>query len=192
LARRCDLLSGGEQNRLALTALLLRDLNLLILDEPTNHLDLVAREGLEEALCAYPGTLLVVSHDRAFAERIATRWWHLRDGCLEEASGPEVGADYTPAQHQAAPAPGTHAKAEQKQRRRLRARRARVESELEQIAKALAALTDQLSDPEVSADWQRLEALQTACAERAAEQADAEENWLALCAELEALEESLP
>lgn len=66
-------LSGGERGRVMFTKLMLRGDNVLVLDEPTNHLDMDSREVLESALCDFTGTILLVSHDRFFINRIANR-----------------------------------------------------------------------------------------------------------------------
>jgi len=85
--RRIALLSGGEKSRLQLAKLMLAEANLLILDEPTNNLDIPSAEVLEDALDAYKGTILAVSHDRYFLERIAARLVELKDAELTEYLG---------------------------------------------------------------------------------------------------------
>ena len=79
-----SVLSGGEQSRLRLCMLMDEEINLLILDEPTNHLDIASREWIEEAVEAYEGTLLFVSHDRYFINRFATRIWELENGVITD------------------------------------------------------------------------------------------------------------
>ncbi|MCZ6783832.1 MAG: ATP-binding cassette domain-containing protein [Proteobacteria bacterium] len=74
--------SPGEARKLCLAVGLARRVWALVLDEPTNHLDLPSVERLEEALAQYPGALLVVTHDPAFAERLTTTRWEIRDGCV--------------------------------------------------------------------------------------------------------------
>lgn len=76
--RPVSVLSGGEQSRIRLIKLLLSAPNVLVLDEPTNHLDIPSREALEDALADYPGTIIAVSHDRYFLDRIATRMLVMR------------------------------------------------------------------------------------------------------------------
>jgi ATP-binding cassette subfamily F protein 3 len=84
-------LSGGEKGRLALAKLIYSRVNVLVLDEPTNHLDIPSREALEEALDAYEGTILTISHDRYFLDRIATQILALDgEGLAEHYDG-----DYT-------------------------------------------------------------------------------------------------
>ena len=80
-------LSGGERRRLALALLVASGANFLLLDEPTNHLDLESREALEAALEAFPGTILLVSHDRALLDAIAERTLAIEDGALRSYDG---------------------------------------------------------------------------------------------------------
>lgn len=79
--------SGGERNRLILAKLTVSGANVLLLDEPTNHLDLEAKAVLETALNAYPGTVLFVSHDRFFVDRVATKVWEFAGGGITEYEG---------------------------------------------------------------------------------------------------------
>jgi ATP-binding cassette subfamily F protein 3 len=80
-------LSGGEKARVCLARILVRPGNFLLMDEPTNHLDLLSSETLIEALAEYDGTLLFVSHNQAFVNRLATKIWDVRDGELVEYPG---------------------------------------------------------------------------------------------------------
>jgi len=85
--RRAGTLSGGERARLALAMIMLSGANLIIFDEPTNHLDLETIEALEDAIDAYDGTVVLVSHDRALLRAVTTRVWALRDGRIEVYDG---------------------------------------------------------------------------------------------------------
>jgi ATP-binding cassette subfamily F protein 3 len=81
--KKIAVLSGGERARVALAKLLIKPGNLLLMDEPTNHLDLESSESLAESLTTYDGTLLFVSHNRAFVRRLATKIWNVHDGTVE-------------------------------------------------------------------------------------------------------------
>lgn len=80
-------LSGGERARVELVKLMLKSVNLLIMDEPTNHLDIESREALENALSDYDGTMIMVSHDRYFINKLADRILYLTPNGVESYSG---------------------------------------------------------------------------------------------------------
>jgi ATP-binding cassette subfamily F protein 3 len=77
-----SVLSGGERSRLALAKLILSNTNFLLLDEPTNHLDIPSRSALEEALLDFPGTVIAVTHDRYFLDRVAQKILVIEDGAV--------------------------------------------------------------------------------------------------------------
>jgi ATP-binding cassette subfamily F protein 3 len=85
--KRVKVLSGGERSRLAMIRLLLEPVNLLILDEPTNHLDMASKDVLKEAIKAFDGTAIIVSHDREFLDGLVTKVYAFGDGKVKEHLG---------------------------------------------------------------------------------------------------------
>jgi ATP-binding cassette subfamily F protein 3 len=168
-------LSGGEKGRLALAKLIYSRVNVLILDEPTNHLDIPSREALEEALDAYQGTIITISHDRYFLDRVATQIL-----ALDGASGAEhYDGDYTeyhdwkaakkrtPVQEESLPAKPREAVSRSKSKatqagggKKLPVRDSQsIEAEIAEAEKRLVELSEQLGQPEVSRDSERLKSL---------------------------------
>ena len=143
-------LSGGERRRLALAIVVASGANFLVLDEPTNHLDLESRESLEAALEAFPGTVLLVSHDRALLDAVADRLLAVEDRTI--ASYPGGWADYVRAQEadEVAAAPPPKPKAE-KPKRPPKPKSSPIELVEAEVARAeerVAQLERQLAD-----DW---------------------------------------
>jgi ATP-binding cassette subfamily F protein 3 len=150
-------LSGGERRRLALALVVASGANFLVLDEPTNHLDLESREALEAALDAFPGTVLLVSHDRALLDAVAHRLLAIEHGGLRSFDG--GWAEY--AQHRAEPEEVIAAPPEPKEKPRKQREPAPRPSELEQLEgrisrqeEAVAELERRLAD-----DWSDVDAL---------------------------------
>jgi len=160
--RAASTLSGGERNRILLARTMLHPVDLLVLDEPTNDLDIPTLQNLEEALQDYPGTLLLVSHDRFFLDQVATHtlaWngagqprWELYEGppATVKSLRAERAAEAAPAKAEAArvaPKPeATKAKKpglSQKEERRL----AEVEAAMNALHQRLASLDTALADP---------------------------------------------
>jgi ATP-binding cassette, subfamily F, member 3 len=151
VSKRLGDLSGGEARRLALALLTSSDANLLILDEPTNHLDLESREALEDALTAFEGTVLLISHDRALLEAVGSRTVVIEDRGLRSHSGGwaeyraarEAERERRPAKPRA-PARRVTAAGPSKNRLALIER---LESEVEAAQQALDELESELADP---------------------------------------------
>ncbi len=206
-------LSGGEKARLALARMLLRPANFLVLDEPTNHLDVDACEVLERALALYPGTLVFVSHDRAFIDAIATRVVEVRAGRLRDFSGgysdylervrSESAPDATPgavaghgAPRVAAGGAPPESRTRSRERERARAKALRrltaLEADILERESAVEDLAWKLGDPAVQRDPERA---RTVAGEREAAQAAVAalyRDWEQVAAEIESLESLAP
>lgn len=193
--RRAASLSGGERARVALALMMLSDANLLAFDEPTNHLDVESIEALEDAIEAYQGTVVLITHDRALLTALATRIWSLDDAVLTdypggfadwEADAPNRAAAH--AQARSAPTPGTaRPPLRSDASRRRSADRAREEAEalVTQREADLVACEARLADPALYAGAEAAEQARAATAardqaRRAVEQAMA--SWESLAA----------
>ena len=173
-------LSGGQKARLALAKLMMQKSNLLILDEPTNHLDLNSKEILENALIDYPGTLLFVSHDRYFINRVTTTVVELSTEGAQEYLGDydyyvekknemieraelEQQESEVPVQKVVAQEKLNYL--EEKERKKLERQRTRKIEELEQsiveLEEEIATLEDQLCLPEIYADYEKASEITT-------------------------------
>ncbi len=162
--KKVSSLSGGERTKLSLAKLLYHPANLLILDEPTNHLDMDSREALEEALRDYDGSCLMVSHDRHFLDRVATRIFHVENARLKVYD-----ADYAYFVEKTQPvAPPTKEKDnsskeqylsfKEKSRKRARHKKQIVatEEEIKQLEEQLHRLEREIDSEIPSTDWEKL------------------------------------
>ena len=167
--KRISTLSGGERGRVALAKLMLKKDNLLLLDEPTNHLDMDSREVLEDALNDYEGTLLTVSHDRYFINRVANRVLEMTpqgakdylgnyDDYLEKKRQEEMGL-----LEEAAPGMTRTQMDKEKRKQRLKNENKKqllqrlkdTEAAIPAAEEAIARLEAQMGDPEIYKDGQK-------------------------------------
>ena len=183
-------LSGGERAKLGLAMIMAKDNNLLLLDEPTNHLDLPSREALEEALKAYSGTVLFVSHDRYFVNSVSDRIAELQDKKLLVHEG-----NYDDFINRKQPAPqklstdgvkpstavrngSTYRNAKQRAEDTNRARRVKeLESVISRLEEEVEQLNAQMATPEIAADYAKLSQVMERLAAVNAELDDALAEW---------------
>lgn len=162
-------LSGGEKGRISLLKVMLSGANILILDEPTNHLDINSREVLESSLSDYEGTLIIVSHDRYFIDKLATRIIELGKDSYIDYSGNysgfkkyksriEVESKSTSEVEVASTTKLSHiaTKEEKARRRKLEKQYADTEKEIAQIESTLENLKSEMQSPEVLSDHVKL------------------------------------
>lgn len=181
-------LSGGERARVALLKLILRKPNFLILDEPTNHLDVSSREILEDALASFEGTILCVSHDRYFVNRLATRVLSFRGDGVTQIEG-NYDAYVSLLQADAAEKPAAAVKKpnaylqrkEAERAERLKASRVKkIEARLSAIEQEKEALETALVLPETAADYEKVLFLTGQLTALGDERDALEEEWLTL------------
>lgn len=163
-------MSGGERARVSLLKLMLKGSNFLLLDEPTNHLDASSREELEKTLLDYSGTMLIVSHDRYFINKIADRILLLTNGgvkeylgnydyYLERSTAEKQGTVQTESKKDKKEKPQNDyflQKQKQSEERKRQTKLKKAESEIERLDEEIAKTQELLSSEEVAADYEKL------------------------------------
>ncbi len=197
--KNVDNLSGGEKAKLCLLKLMLSGANVLLLDEPTNHLDIPSREILEAALEDFDGTIIAVSHDRYFINKLSSKIYRMTENGFEKFDG-DYNAYAGIALAQAKEKPK---KAEQKvnlyklrkerdsEMNKLKGRIKRAEEEIDRLDGEISATNEALSSPEAAADYEKIIELTQKLEELTEAQLEAMDEWENMnsrYAELEAME----
>lgn len=178
-------LSGGERARVSLTKLMLSKANFLLLDEPTNHLDIPSKEALEKALSGYDGTLFVISHDRYFIQKLATRIVELTpDGMQSYGGNYEYYLEHAQ-KTEVAPVKKAKAGGEQyrlnkeleSQKRKLATKVKRAEERVAELEQEMESLENQIADPALSSDYAKLNELTETLNQKSDELESAMAEW---------------
>ncbi len=162
--KNVDNLSGGEKAKLCLLKLMLSGANVLLLDEPTNHLDIVSREMLETALEDFEGTIIAVSHDRYFINKLATKIFRMKPDGFEKFNGGYDDycaialddASKKPAKQTGGVNTYKQRKERESEINRLKGKITRGEAEIDRLDAEIKRLTEELSTPEISADYEKV------------------------------------
>ncbi len=181
-------LSGGERARVALLILILKKPNFLILDEPTNHLDFASREVLEEALSEYDGTVLCVSHDRYFVNRIATKIMYFDGEKVTAYAGNyddyiSIISQKTETECEKAPKKINDYKLKKElesQERKRKTRLSKLETAIEEMQSEIDMINEQLSLPENAGDFEKVMELTAKLNKLNASMEEMENEWLEL------------
>ncbi len=187
-------LSGGERARVALIKLMLSGSNFLILDEPTNHLDIKSREALEDALSGYDGTMLVVSHDRYFINKLATKIYYMENNGVKKYDGDytyfsqavkNVGAQISQKSKESSSKLDYKAqKQHEAEIRKLKNAVTRTEEDIELTEQAVADFEEQLMLPENATDFEKSIEISRKLEESKAALEKLYEDWEAFSAQL--------
>ena len=154
----CATLSGGEMARLRFAELALERPNLMFLDEPTNHLDIFMRETLTDALSAYTGTLLLVTHDRYLMQTLGCPILYLEDGKatfyqnFQKLHDRDTSKQPEPAKQEDKPQKAGYGKEQRRRRAEVRTRLKALETEIEELGAHIVELENEINDPEVLRD----------------------------------------
>ena len=154
----CATLSGGEMARLRFAELALERPNLMFLDEPTNHLDIFMRETLTDALSAYTGTLLLVTHDRYLMQTLDCPILYLEDGKatfyqnFQKLHDRDTSKQPEPAKQEDKPQKAGYGKEQRRRRAEVRTRLKALETEIEELGAHIVELENEINDPEVLRD----------------------------------------
>ena len=190
----CATLSGGELARLRFAELALERPNLLFLDEPTNHLDIYVRESLTQALAAYTGTLLLVTHDRYLMQTLGCPILYLEDGKatfyrdFEALRQKDTAPAAKPAAAPAAERRGGYGKEQRRRKAELRSAIKALETEIEDLGATIMALEQDINDPDVLRDHLLLRDKCDALDDARFRQQECFDEWEKKSGELEAIE----
>ncbi|OUP00656.1 ABC transporter ATP-binding protein [Anaerofilum sp. An201] len=189
----CPALSGGELARLRFAELVLERPNLMFLDEPTNHLDIYTRESLTEALAAYEGTLVMVTHDRYLMNTLGCPILYLEDGKATvypsyDALMNRGNAAAAPVQEKPKDSKPAYGKEQRRRRAELRTRIRQLETQIEELGADIVGYENAINDPEVLQDYQKLQQTCDDLEDAKFRQQELFDEWENLMEEQEALE----